>query len=357
MKIQLLVTVEMGPDAEIEAAAAPASVPSVVAAAVQYLLRAQIEATRRIVPQFTVTSLTVEPAQIAAAELQLLRTRMWCLISNLKGRKKTAFDLAHLVGAGSTTAHRLWEAYGDMLATLPLDVMADAEIAMRLSALEAAEEHEPLGDTAKRLLQAHAMGIRLYQQDGHRYIQWLSSGQVDWYGLYLTKSGTGAGPPEKEYGSLFDLLNQVDEVLTVCGFDTLLGEFRKTWGDGGWKLAWGLAGDHIANPGDAAAGGVTRAMMQEAAVLLTNPPAENENHATELPGPVVDPTAGGCWYCHRKTDGTVFSTEFDTYVHLDCLRAAFKADPNDSEAQIMGRELLSDEEQETIEASRPKEPS
>jgi hypothetical protein len=47
-----------------------------------------------------------------------------------------------------------------------------------------------------------------------------------------------------------------------------------------------------------------------------------------------------CWYCHCPPgDDLVFSWEFDTYVHLSCLRERIEHDPSDREAHIMGREL------------------
>lgn len=39
----------------------------------------------------------------------------------------------------------------------------------------------------------------------------------------------------------------------------------------------------------------------------------------------VRPVSGGCWICHtgngwNETDEFAFSTDFDAFVHLDCLR-------------------------------------
>jgi hypothetical protein len=50
---------------------------------------------------------------------------------------------------------------------------------------------------------------------------------------------------------------------------------------------------------------------------------------------IVPPNKGGCWFCHRKTDDMVFDTEFDTYLHLDCLRKALEEDPDHPEAKVM----------------------
>lgn len=48
----------------------------------------------------------------------------------------------------------------------------------------------------------------------------------------------------------------------------------------------------------------------------------------------------GCWYCRKRivSDG-LFSTEFDCWLHEDCLVAALKRDPKDLEAAIMAREF------------------
>jgi len=49
----------------------------------------------------------------------------------------------------------------------------------------------------------------------------------------------------------------------------------------------------------------------------------------------------GCWYCYGICGELAFSCEFDTYVHLKCLKKVLALnDPNNREAQIMGRELL-----------------
>jgi len=47
-----------------------------------------------------------------------------------------------------------------------------------------------------------------------------------------------------------------------------------------------------------------------------------------------------CWYCHCPPgDDLVFSWEFDTYVHLSCIRDRLASDPSDREAHILGREF------------------
>ncbi len=58
----------------------------------------------------------------------------------------------------------------------------------------------------------------------------------------------------------------------------------------------------------------------------------------------ASPQDGGCWYCGERftDDKALFSTEFDTYVHRECLITA-RRDDSDNEAKIMYRELIGDE--------------
>jgi hypothetical protein len=49
-----------------------------------------------------------------------------------------------------------------------------------------------------------------------------------------------------------------------------------------------------------------------------------------------------CWYCNEDRGPLVFCTEFDTYVHVACVKQAAK-DANDQEAQIIANEILGDE--------------
>ncbi len=44
---------------------------------------------------------------------------------------------------------------------------------------------------------------------------------------------------------------------------------------------------------------------------------------------------GGCWICHRNTGQMVFDTEWDTLVHLDCIREWLKLYPEDPEVSLM----------------------
>lgn len=65
----------------------------------------------------------------------------------------------------------------------------------------------------------------------------------------------------------------------------------------------------------------------------------------------VHPSKGGCWYCKKDHGLMEYSQEFDTYLHLSCLRSA-ASDPHDTEARIIAREILtSSEYAELLEAS------
>ena len=49
----------------------------------------------------------------------------------------------------------------------------------------------------------------------------------------------------------------------------------------------------------------------------------------------ISPNNGGCWFCYTKTDNMIFDTEFDTYLHENCLRSELEDNPDNPEAQIM----------------------
>lgn len=56
--------------------------------------------------------------------------------------------------------------------------------------------------------------------------------------------------------------------------------------------------------------------------------------------PYLHPNCGGCWFCVTDNDGDwAFSIEFDTWLHLSCLRKALAEDPDNCEAQIMAEEF------------------
>ena len=48
------------------------------------------------------------------------------------------------------------------------------------------------------------------------------------------------------------------------------------------------------------------------------------------------PMNGGCWFCWNNDGDLVLDKEFDTYIHLDCLKEVFKENPHHPEAQFMG---------------------
>jgi hypothetical protein len=49
---------------------------------------------------------------------------------------------------------------------------------------------------------------------------------------------------------------------------------------------------------------------------------------------------GGCWYCGDDQGDMLFSFEFDTNLHLECLRKQISYhDIDDTETRIMAREF------------------
>jgi hypothetical protein len=54
-------------------------------------------------------------------------------------------------------------------------------------------------------------------------------------------------------------------------------------------------------------------------------------------GRIVPATQGGCWFCETKTNDMALDTEFDTMVHLDCVRKEVEKDH--PEAKIMYHEF------------------
>ncbi|MCF6347933.1 MAG: hypothetical protein L3J20_06505 [Flavobacteriaceae bacterium] len=49
----------------------------------------------------------------------------------------------------------------------------------------------------------------------------------------------------------------------------------------------------------------------------------------------VHPNDGGCWFCFKQDETLVFDTEFDTFVHTDCIKKVLEKDPKDNEAVFM----------------------
>lgn len=50
---------------------------------------------------------------------------------------------------------------------------------------------------------------------------------------------------------------------------------------------------------------------------------------------VVYPQDGGCWFCFKKTEDMWFDSEFDTFLHEECLRKELNDNPENPEARIM----------------------
>jgi len=53
----------------------------------------------------------------------------------------------------------------------------------------------------------------------------------------------------------------------------------------------------------------------------------------------VPPHRGGCWYCHNEDLDLRMSREFDTGIHLQCIKDRLDANPDDQEAEIFAREF------------------
>jgi hypothetical protein len=51
------------------------------------------------------------------------------------------------------------------------------------------------------------------------------------------------------------------------------------------------------------------------------------------------PNDGGCWFCSTDDNEMYFSTEFDTYFHMNCLKQQLKKDKDDIEAHVIAREF------------------
>ncbi len=63
----------------------------------------------------------------------------------------------------------------------------------------------------------------------------------------------------------------------------------------------------------------------------------------------VSPNDGGCWFCYKEDQTLVFDTEFDTFVHTDCIKKVLKKDPENIEAGFM--KYLLNTEQENANSS------
>lgn len=86
----------------------------------------------------------------------------------------------------------------------------------------------PLAPLTKRLLQAHQLGVRVYCENGHRYLQFLTPaenqldfGAIDW----SREAANCGGMPCKVYGGVEAALDAVDAFLKRTGRPTLLEWF------------------------------------------------------------------------------------------------------------------------------------
>ena len=53
------------------------------------------------------------------------------------------------------------------------------------------------------------------------------------------------------------------------------------------------------------------------------------------------PNDGGCWYCNNDLGTMYFSTEFDAYLHLECLKARIAENRSDDrETTIIAEEFI-----------------
>lgn len=64
------------------------------------------------------------------------------------------------------------------------------------------------------------------------------------------------------------------------------------------------------------------------------------------------PNEGGCWYCHKDDGEMVFSCEFDTYLHMECLLKEYQLCKSEDlvinrELQIMMKELCPEYKENT----------
>lgn len=79
-----------------------------------------------------------------------------------------------------------------------------------------------------------------------------------------------------------------------------------------------------------------------------------EIEQTMLDDKRVTAAEGGCWYCERASGELYFCTEFDTYVHIDCVKKALRDDPTDQEAQIIADEFNIPYEAKPALTKRPR---
>lgn len=51
----------------------------------------------------------------------------------------------------------------------------------------------------------------------------------------------------------------------------------------------------------------------------------------------LSPSSGGCWFCEQDDEQEIlfFEYEWDTNIHISCLKNALEKDPEDPEAGLM----------------------
>jgi len=57
-----------------------------------------------------------------------------------------------------------------------------------------------------------------------------------------------------------------------------------------------------------------------------------------------DPGHGGCWFCFIRNADLSFDSEFDTYVHIQCIKRELVFNPSNEEAHIMSYMLGKDDD-------------
>lgn len=52
------------------------------------------------------------------------------------------------------------------------------------------------------------------------------------------------------------------------------------------------------------------------------------------------PQDGGCWYCHKDDQPLYFCMEFDTYIHIECIKKCIESQTDyDPELEVIRKEF------------------
>ncbi len=54
---------------------------------------------------------------------------------------------------------------------------------------------------------------------------------------------------------------------------------------------------------------------------------------------MTDRTDGGCWFCGKVDKFLIYEEEFDTYVHVDCIRKALEDGEKNSETPTEAKRM------------------